>query len=113
MAMRILLADVSAKVTATLLAVKTGCEGALNQGLVLRLPEKVDFQVDVITAAQSLVSENTQTTTETDSLARTVTRVEGTKTTVGTQSGGTGTSTTQATSESGGDTITTDYTYDT
>lgn len=111
MALRILLTDLSTKVTATLLAVKTGCEGAFTQGLVLRLPEKIDFNVEVVTGAQSLASEKTHTTTESDTLSRTVTRTEGAKTTTNTESGTTGQTTTQTNTESGGDSITTTYTY--
>lgn len=111
MAIRILEADLQAHVTNVLMAVKRAVEAARSQGLIAELPEKMDFQVEVVTAAQSLVSENTQTTTETDTMARTTTRVEGGRTNTNTEGGTTGQTTTGTTGESGGDSVQTDYTY--
>ena len=109
MSLRILEADITAHVTNVLMNIKHGVEAARNQGLIVELPEKVDFQIEVVTAAQSLVAEETRTTTDTDTLARTTT--EGGKTTTATQSGATTQSTDVASGESGGDTVTTTYTY--
>lgn len=52
--MRIKLEDLSAKVTETILAIRAGVEAARNQGVIAELPDKVDFQVEVITGYKSL-----------------------------------------------------------
>lgn len=111
MALRILEANLQAHITTVLMAVKRGVEAARAQGLICELPVKMDFQVDVITAAQSLVSERTAVTTETDTLARTTTRTDNVKQTTNTEGGTTGQSTTTTITDGIVDTVNTTYNY--
>ncbi len=52
--MKILLENLAAKVTETLLAIRAGVEAACTAGLVAELPKKVDFTIEVITGYQAL-----------------------------------------------------------
>ena len=91
--MKIKLSDLSAQVTATLLAIRSGVEAARNAGLVAELPEKVDFTVEVITDYQGLVE--LQATTDSKTGTGTQMKGEGLNTTTQIKSAAT-TVTTQA-----------------
>ena len=80
--MRILEADLQSHITAVLMNVKHAVEDARTQGLIAELPEEVSFEVEVITAYQSLNSTTTTTDAETSSNSENrgggnVVRVEG------------------------------------
>lgn len=125
MEMRIKEEDLQAHVTNVLMALKHGVEAARAQGLIAELPEKVDFEVSVITEAQSLNS----VTVSNDSETSDGTETKGTGTMVRTEGGVTevqvraareilvteaGTTTQGAninSSTGGGDHTQTDYTY--
>ena len=80
--MRILEADLQSHITAVLMNVKHAVEDARTQGLIAELPEEVSFEVEVITAYQSLNSTTTTTDAETSTNSENrgggnVVRVEG------------------------------------
>ena len=109
--MKILLADLPSTIEQVLLNVRAGVKAARNQGLMAELPDKVDFQIEVITAYQSLVeveataSSNEQTSTgQPTTSTTTTTRTGGGQTTASTE---TQSSTTGTNTNDTGDTTTT------
>ena len=69
--MRVKLADIPAAVTATLLNIRAGILAARQQGLIAELPEKVDFQIEVISDYQALVEAESGTNGRTTNTANT------------------------------------------
>jgi hypothetical protein len=64
MAIRILQADVRLFVKETLLNVRLGLEDALAQGLTVELPEKMDFQLEIVSNDQSMLTVTAESTVE-------------------------------------------------
>ncbi len=87
--MKIKLADLDSTITAILGKIRDGVQVARNTGLICELPEKVDFQIEVITGYQTLeeVEENSREDNQTTTGQPTTT------TTTTTKSGGGQTST--------------------
>jgi len=52
---RILQSDVRTFVKDTLLNIRLGLEDAIAQGLIVELPEKVDFQLEIVSNDQSMI----------------------------------------------------------
>ena len=111
--MRIPIADLDAQVAAVLAKIKAGVETARAAGLICELPEKVDFQVEVVTGALRIEgdvatdeasTENARTSTRTEAAA-TQTNTEQAATTTTTEGGATRTTSegaaTQTTTEIG------------
>ena len=71
--MEILLTDVSAKVAAVLAQIKGGVETARAAGLIAELPEKVDFQMNIISGLATL----SEVATEQDTNVRMTTSTAG------------------------------------
>lgn len=106
MAIRILQSNVSDFVRDTLLNVRTGLEAALAQGIVVELPEKMDFQLEII---EDGLTNNTVTTTSGSDVnpSLTETTVEGSSTDTESDSR----TATQGTANSGDNTTDTVTTY--
>jgi hypothetical protein len=98
---RILQADVRDFVKNTLLNVRLGLEDALAQGLVVELPEKVDFQLEVVSDAQTMLVVTAQSDLNP---IKTETTSEGASTDTNTQGASTDTTTEGASTDSESDT---------
>ena len=76
MATRLLQSDVADFVRDTLLNVRTGLEEAIAQGIIVELPEKVDFQIEIIADGKTRTT-LTETTGSDSDPSRVETTVEG------------------------------------
>lgn len=125
MATRILMSDVEAFVRDTLLQIRAGLAGAIEQGVSTEMPEEVAFTLEIITAPQSMEQVTETESNETaNSPTKTTTESEATDTTEETfdnneviveaaaeDTENTTRATSQSSGESGSDRETINYTY--
>jgi hypothetical protein len=70
--MKVKLADLPAAVTDVITKIRDGVKAARDAGVIAELPEKVDFQIEVITGYQTLTEIDSTTQTKPEAVTTTV-----------------------------------------
>lgn len=83
--MKILLANLDTTITNILKEIRTGVKNACDEGIIAELPEKVDFQMEVVIGNQTL--EELVTTADSKTGTQSAVKPEATTTTVKTGGG--------------------------